>query len=95
MAEAENTKVMRNHKKDATYYMANQKTEHHVKDLIHNQNSLINSKDFGVSKLIDIMPEKLISVKSSMSNLLKELYNNLNFYYSLTSPLHTSKNHTE
>jgi hypothetical protein len=30
-----------------------------------------------------------------MSNVLREMYNNLNYYYQVTGPLHTSKNYTE
>lgn len=64
-------------------------------DLIHNEKSFINSKSFGLETLIDILPVKLQTAKSVMSGLLKDMYSNLNYYYSITADLHNSKNFTE
>jgi uncharacterized protein Yka (UPF0111/DUF47 family) len=44
---------------------------------------------------MDILPVKLQTAKSVMSELLKGMYSNLNYYYDITANLHNSKNHTE
>ena len=69
--------------------------EHHVADLLHNEKSFINTQSFGLETLIDIMPVKLTNAKAVMSSLLKDMYTNLNYYYSITADLHHSKNFTE
>ena len=39
------------------------------------------------------LQEKLTFTKEAMSNSLKEMYTNLNYYYKLTGPLHNHKNY--
>jgi len=75
--------------------MAQKKVDHHVKDLLHNEKSFINTQKFGIDTLIDILPVKLQTARGVLSSLLKDMYSNLNYYYSITSHLHSSKNHTE
>jgi hypothetical protein len=68
---------------------------HKVGDLLHDENRWFNKQTFGEETLIDLLPDQLTFTKSSMSTVLREMYNNLNYYYQVTGPLHTSKNYTE
>ena len=95
VAESENKRIMSKHKQDATYNIASKKVDHFVADLLHNEKSFINTQSFGLDTLMDILPVKLQTAKSVMSDLLKAMYSNLNYYYDITAHLHNSKNHTE
>jgi hypothetical protein len=68
---------------------------HKVSDLLHDENRWFNKHTFGEENLMDMIPNQLMNTKSSMSAVLREMYNNLNYYYRITDPLHTSKNYTE
>ena len=65
--------------------------EHHAKDLLHSTNSFFNKEQFGLENLIDMVPTQMTNLFKEMGNSLTQMYNNLNFYYDLTSPLHNHK----
>lgn len=83
------------HKKKALRDMKEFDLTHKVSDLLHDENRWFNKHTFGEENLLDMIPEQLLNTKGSMSTVLKEMYNNLNYYYQVTAPLHTSKNYTE
>ena len=68
---------------------------HNVTDLIHDENRWFNKHTFGEENLLDMIPDQLVFTKASMSAVLREMYNNLGYYYKITDPLHTSKNYSE
>jgi len=45
--------------------------------------------------MLDMIPVQLTMTKKTMSTVLKEMYNNLNYYYQLTNPLHNNKNYED
>lgn len=63
----------------------------HIKDLIHNEKSFFNKEMFGEENLMDMIPMQLSMTKEKMSQVLKEMYNNINYYNQITSPLHNHK----
>ena len=83
------------HKKKAERDMKQFDLTHHVTDLIHDENRWFNKHQFGEETLLDMIPDQLTFTKNSMSSVLKEMYANIQYYYKITDPLHTSKNYTE
>jgi len=69
--------------------------EHLVKDVIHNEKQFFNKALFDEKHMLDMIPVQLTMTKKTMSTVLKEMYNNLNYYYQLTDPLHNNKNYEE
>lgn len=65
--------------------------EHLVKDLMHNDMSFFNQALYDEEHMLDMIPVQLTMTKKTMSTVLKEMYNNLNYYYTLTNPLHNNK----
>jgi len=53
--------------------------------------SFFNKKNFDEDHMLSMIPTQLTYTKESMSNTLKEMYSNLNYYYKLTGPLHNHK----
>ena len=95
VAEGHNQHIHDAHKKKAERDMRQFDLTHKVTDLLHNEQRWFNKKSFGEENLIDMIPDQLLFTKNTMSAVLREMYNNLNYYYRLTDPLHTSKNYTE
>jgi len=62
-------------------FMSTESTESHIKDLIHNDNSFFNKEIFGEENMIDMLPTQLSMTKETMSRVLKEMYNNINYYH--------------
>lgn len=79
------------HKRKAKHDMADFDHDKHIKDLIHNEKSFFNKEMFGEENLIDMIPMQLSMTKEKMSAVLKEMYNNINYYNQITSPLHNHK----
>ena len=80
------------HKKKALHEVANFDAESLTKDLVHNNmKSFFNKKNFEEDHMLSMIPTQLTFTKESMSNSLKEMYQNLNYYYKLTGPLHNHK----
>ena len=71
--------------------MADFDSDKHIKDLIQNEKSIFNKEMFGEENLIDMIPTKKKKKKKKMSTVLKEMYNNINYYNQITSPLHNHK----
>ena len=79
------------HKKKSEHDMAAFSVHHHTKNLIHNDLSFFNKDTFGEENLLDMLPHQLTNTRKEMSRVLKEMYNNFNYYYDITGPLHNHK----
>ena len=67
--------------------IAHKDVESHTRDLIHNNmKSFFNKKNFDEDHMLSMIPSQLTFTKEAMSNALKEMYTNLNYYYKLTGP---------
>ena len=95
VSEGHNQHIHDAHKKKAERDWKQFDLSHKVGDLLHDDNRWFNKHQFGEETLIDMLPEKLTYTKNTMSQVLKEMYANLNYYYKITDPLHNSKNYTE
>ena len=70
----------------------------HTKDLIHNSDNakqFFNKDNFDEEHMLSMIPTQLTYLKQSMSDSLKEMYNNINYYYRITGPLHNHKNYDQ
>jgi hypothetical protein len=95
VSEGHNQHIHDAHKKKALRDMKQFDLTHKVTDLLHDENKWFNKKQFDEEILMDMLPDQLTFTKQTMSTVLREMYNNLNYYYKVTGPLHTSKNYTE
>ena len=83
------------HKRNSVRDMAKFMHEHHVKDLIHNSESFFNKEQFGEENILAMLPETLTTLKNLMDGVLTEFYSNINYFYSVTNPMHSHKNYNE
>jgi hypothetical protein len=95
VSESHNQHIHDAHKKKAKHDMDIFEKNHLVKDLMHNDMSFFNQKLYDEDHMLDMIPVQLTMTKKTMSTVLKEMYNNLNYYYQLTNPLHNNKNYED
>jgi hypothetical protein len=81
VSESHNQHIHDAHERKAKHDMDIFDKEHLVKDLMHNEMSFFNGKLYDEEHMLDMIPVQLTMTKKTMSNVLKEMYNNLNYYY--------------
>mmetsp|Transcript_5476 Transcript_5476/g.9278 ORF Transcript_5476/g.9278 Transcript_5476/m.9278 type:complete len:301 (+) Transcript_5476:531-1433(+) len=91
VAEGHNQHFHDAHRKKAVHDMAQFDAAHAARDLVHNDMAFFNKEVFGEENLVDMLPTQLTMTKQASSKVLREMYNNLNYFYKVTGPLHSHK----
>jgi NADH:ubiquinone oxidoreductase subunit E len=91
VSEGHNQHFHEAHKKKALHEIAKFDSDFHAKNLLHKTKSFFTKDTFGEENLLDMIPEQLAMTKTEMQNVVSKMYENLNYYYAITGPLHSHK----